>query len=724
MGLAVILTLTFAGSAFACRIPIWRPIPPPMPIIRPIPEPTRAILTQQHHADIVIKDQVASITVSAEFYNPNPRRMEGTYFFPLEKDASVSGFSMVINGKEAQAELLPAEKARTIYEDIVRKQQDPGLLEYVGTKMLKARVFPIEPNKAVKVKLQYDQTIKEEGGLCHLRYPLRSAKPNEGSVNQVSVSVSIESSSPLKSIYSPSHTVDIARKKDTLAKMSYEASKNVPDRDFDIYFSRAAGDIGLSLLAHKPVKDDGYFLLSVSPKVEMTEKEVQKKNLIFVIDTSGSMSEDGKIDQAKKALSFCVNSLNPGDRFNIIGFSTEARPFKDSLVNFDKDSQEEARAYSEKINARGGTAIDHALTMAVTMAGKEKGLTMVLFLTDGKPTIGEHNTARILENARKQNTSKSRIFVFGVGYDVNTDLLDKLAEESRGTGEYVIEKEDIEVKVSNLYTKVAHPVMSDTKLHFGGARVYDMYPKEVPDIFRGTQLMIFGRYKGQGKQELKLSGVVAGKSQEFTYKVDLGTSETNESLPRVWASRKVAYLLNEIRLHGKNQELIDEVVALGKQYGIVTPYTSFLVVEDDVAAPIRHEIAAAKQVLEEAFDGKEGVHASRDLGRLKGANAPGAFRGGAGFGGGDKAQTVERLVKQKIHQVFDKTFVSRVDGYLYDTLYDEKDEMKIIDVEFLSDDYFELVRKHPALGRYFAAGKNLVVCFEGKVYRVKAKKAL
>lgn len=182
---------------------------------------------------------------------------------------------------------------------------------------------------------------------------MRSAKPNEGTVDQVSVSVSIESSAPLKSIYSPSHTVDIARKNDTLAKMSYEATKNVPDRDFDIYFSRAAGEIGLSLLAHKPVKDDGYFLLSVSPKVEMTEKEVQKKNLIFVIDTSGSMSEGGKIDQAKKALSFCVNSLNPGDRFNIIGFSTEARPFKDSLVDLDKDSQEAARAYIDEINARG-----------------------------------------------------------------------------------------------------------------------------------------------------------------------------------------------------------------------------------------------------------------------------------------------------------------------------------------------------------------------------------
>jgi Ca-activated chloride channel family protein len=691
-----------------------------MPIIVPVPEPIKPILTQQHHADIRIKDQVASITVNAEFYNPNPQRMEGTYFFPLEENASVSGFSMVINGKETQAELLPAEKARNIYEDIVRRQKDPGLLEYVGTKMLKARVFPIEPNSAVKVKLQYEQTIREEGGLCHLRYPLRSAKPNEGTVNQVTVSVSIESGIALKSVYSPSHTVDVARNKETAAKMSYEASNSVPDRDFDVYFARAGGDLGLSLLSHKPPKEDGYFLLSLSPKVETPAGEVQKKNMVFVVDTSGSMLDGGKIEQARKALSFCVNSLNPGDRFNIIGFSTEARPFKDALMDFNKDTLEEARGFIEKITARGGTAIEEALNIALGMAAKEQGLTMLVFLTDGKPTIGEQNVDRLLEGARKLNTSKCRIFVFGVGYDVNTDLLDKLAEGSRGTKEYVVEKEDIEVKVSNLYTKIANPVLADTKLGFEGVQIYDMYPKELPDVFRGSQIMVFGRYKDAGKRTVKVSGVASNKSHELQYPVEFGEKETNEFLPRVWATRKVAYLLNEIRLRGKNQELVDEVVALGKQYGIVTPYTSFLVVEEGMSAPVRNEIAAAKQALEEAVDGKEGVLMSRGVGRMKGADAAGA-PAAAGFGGGEKADVVDRLVQQKIHHIADKTFIARPDGFLYDTLYQDEDKAKAVEIEFLSDPYFELVRKHPVLGRYFAGGKNMVVCFEGKVYRIKAQ---
>ena len=716
---SLLLTASLVNSALACRIPDWRPWPP-MPIIRPIPapQPIQAILTREHHADIKIKDQVASIVVSAEFYNPNPMRMEGTYFFPLEKDASVSGFSMVINGKETQAELLPAEKARGIYEGIVRRQKDPGLLEYVGTRMLKARVFPMEPHGAVKVKLQYEQTIKQEGGLCHLRYPLRSVKPNEGQVNQVTVSVTIESGSALKNVYSPSHTVDVARSSETYAKMSYEASKAVPDRDFDIYFSRAKGDLGVSLLSHKPKKEDGYFLLTVSPKVEVPVKEAQTKSVIFVVDTSGSMAGD-KIDQSKNALNFCVNSLNPGDRFNIIAFSTEARPFKDSVTKFDKASLEEAKEYISEIRARGGTAIDEALTMALRMASKEKGLTMVLFLTDGKPTIGESNIKTILDNAKEANTAQSRVFVFGVGYDVNTDLLDKLAEDSRGTQEYVVEKEDIEVKVSNLFAKVAHPVMSDTKLSFDGVQVHDLYPKQVPDIFRGSQLMVFGRYRGAGKKTVKLSGLVAGKPREFTYPIEFVEKGTNELLPRVWATRKVAYLLNEIRLRGKNQELVDEVVALGKQYGIVTPYTSFLVVEDGVEAPVRREITAAKQMFEGATDGLNAVHDSRSLGRMKGAATPDSAARGTGFGGGAGAEEVARLVKQKIHHVFDKTFISRQDGCLYDTQFKEEHRSEMIEVVFLSDDYFELVRQHPGLGRYFAAGKNLVVCFEGKVYRVK-----
>lgn len=706
-----------ARTALPCAIPIIHPIPRPRPT--PVPRPIRQILTHQHHAEIQIRDQVARVTVSAEFYNPNPMQMEGTYFFPLEEEATVSAFSMVVNGKEAQAELLPADKARRIYEDIVRRKKDPGLLEYVGTKMLKARVFPIEPHKAIKIKLQYDQTIKEEGGLCHLRYPLRGAKPNEGDISQLSVSVSLESSTPLKTVYSPSHAVDVVRDQDKTAKLSYEATKVVPDRDFDIYFSRAAGDIGLSLLSHKPAKEDGYFLVAVSPKVAVASGEIQKKSILFVADTSGSMAGE-KIEQAKNALSFCVNSLNPGDRFNIVTFSTEARPFKDSLTDLSKEALEEAREYIKAIRARGGTAIHEAMTMALGMAGKEKGLTMIIFLTDGKPTIGEANIDRILADARKLNTSNSRIFVFGVGYDVNTDLLDKLAEQSRGAKEYVVEKEDIEVKVSAFYTKVAHPVLSDTKLVFEGAKVYDVYPKTLPDIFRGSQLMVFGRYRGAGRKALKVAGTINGKPREFVYTVELGEKESNEFLPRVWAMRKVAYLLSEIRLHKKSKELVDEVVALGKQYGIVTPYTSFLIVEDDVPAPVRRQLSSARREFEEARSGRGAVHDSLSLGRLKAANAPApaGAADGIGYGGGEAAQAVRKLVQKKIHHISDKTFFLERDGYLYDSLFTDKDRARTIDVKFLSDEYFELVRKHPKLGRYLSAGKKLVVCFEGKVYRV------
>ncbi|MFO7899808.1 MAG: VIT and VWA domain-containing protein, partial [Planctomycetota bacterium] len=361
IGLVVVLVAgILAANAYACRIIDPRPRPRPWPRPRPAPPKPQAILTRYHSAEIDVKDQVATVTVNATFYNPNPFRMEGTYWFPLPAEASVKQFRMEINGKKVEGELLSADRAKKIYEDIVRKQKDPGLLEWVGSQMLKCRVYPMEPRKETKVELSYTHMLRKDAGLIRLDYPLRSAKPNAGVVDQLVVKVDIETTKPLKTLYCPTHDVDVKRDGDHKARLSFEGKSIDPKRDVQVVFSRSADDIDLSVLSHDPRAEDGYFLMMVTPKVEIDKDKVIQKDIVFVFDTSGSMNADNKIEQAKKALAFCVSSLNDGDRFGIVAFSGGIRYFRKDLVEKSDETVAAAREYIGDLKAVGGTAINDA----------------------------------------------------------------------------------------------------------------------------------------------------------------------------------------------------------------------------------------------------------------------------------------------------------------------------------------------------------------------------
>jgi Ca-activated chloride channel family protein len=732
-------------DAYACRI--IRPIP--RPIVRPPrPPQPKPILTRYHSADIRVEDQVAQVTVNATFYNPNNFRMEGTYWFPLPADAAVKDFKMEINGKLVQGELLDAKRAKQIYEDIVRKQKDPALLEWVGSQMLKCRIFPMEAHKETKVELRYTQMLREDAGLVRLEYPLRSAKPNAGTIDQLVVNVRIDSTVPLKTVYSATQSFDVSRKSDKTAQLSYEAKGVDPSRDVEILFSRDKRDVGLSVISHKPGKDDGTFLLTVAPKIEIDKDKIVKKDIIFVCDTSGSMMSNGKIDQARKALAFCVNSLNEGDRFALITFSGDVRYFKKELVPATKDAVEEAEKYIDGLKALGGTALNDAVLAALDVAKDAKNVPMIIFLTDGNPTIGEQNVQTILKNVEKANKTETRLFVFGVGYDVNTKLLDLLAEQNRGVREYVKPKEKIEVKVSSFYTKVAHPVLSDVRLDFGEAKVEHVYPPKLPDLFHGSQLTVLGRFKEPGHFGFKLTGKVGDDTKTFTYDVALEETKAHDYLPRLWALRAVAFMLDEIRLHGEKKELVNEITRLGKLHGIITPYTSFLVVEEGapIETAMRRELEEAAKHSRRTFARKEGgraaVHNSADLARAKdaysqGAAAPkpdakapapgtvlGMSRGGTGGYAGEKAeaafeQKLAKAVRDTIHQVADKTFYAKADGFWVDAAYDKKDEEKLTEVALWSDEFFALAKAHPELGKYVAAHPKLIVVLNGRPYRIQ-----
>src|SRR5262249_25829839 len=327
------------------------------------------------------------------------------------------------------------------------------------------------------------------------------------------------------------------------------------------------------------------------PKREIPREEVAPKDIVFVFDTSGSMN-GAKIEQARRALRFILSNLNPHDRFNIIRFNSEVEPFRKELVEAAPASLEAARAFVDETKPVGGRATDDALVTAfeslptTRLASDEGRRTMIVFMTDGQPTIGETSPERILADVARLNHGRARLFVFGVGDDVNTLLLDRLARDGDGTVEYVRPSEDLELKVSAFYNKVAYPVLADLELSLPGVEVTDLYPKRVPDLFAGSQLILFGRYRRPGNVTARLTGQVAGRTRSFNYPVPLPDRERDNSfIPRLWASRKIGYLLEEIRLHGESAELKDEVIRLSKEHGILTPYTAFLVEEPGSRPP-------------------------------------------------------------------------------------------------------------------------------------------
>lgn len=584
-----------------------------------------------HHVNVTIENNVATTSVDQEFYNPNSQRLEGTYMFPLPSGGAIDKFSMDIDGKMMDAELLPADKAKSIYEDIVRRQRDPALLEYVGRDAFKVRIFPIEPNSRKRVKLQYSQLLKTDNGLTEYVYPLNTEKFSAKPLRTVSVKVDLKATTPIKNIYCPSHKTDIRRSGADGAVIGYEDRNVRPDTDFKLIWSQDKDPVGLNLLTWQTGSDDGYFLLMASPGMDVDRKMVQAKDICFVIDTSGSMAGP-KMEQAKKALRFCLANLNAEDRFEIIRFSTESERLFNTLVPADKANLDKADAFVAAMKPIGGTAIQDAMDNAMrTFALKsirpmlapgtvtpeqeqhaERLRTrpsVIIFLTDGQPTIGETNVDKLVDSATR-DAGSVKIFPFGIGSDINTHLLDRLADKTHAVSQYVLPSEDIEIKVSGFFTKIKEPVLSKLELRFGGdIKTSQIYPRELPDLYKGDTLTVFGRYSGSGPSAIRLRGVLNGEAKDFSNDVTFNKETVKHGfIPRLWATRRVGWLLDEIRLHGESKELKDEIVRLARDHGIVTPYTSYLILEDEQ----RRNVPVTLRTMSELQSDRVASEAARD----------------------------------------------------------------------------------------------------------------
>lgn len=744
---AAILSLAFlAPMSFADGFIVIERPPVEWRERRPVIRQFFPLEVRYHKVGVKVHGAVAVTTVEQVFHNPNSVQLEGTYLFPLPRDAAVTGFTMWMGEKALEGEVLEKDKARGIYESIVRSMRDPALLEYMGEGLFKARVFPIEANGDKKIRLTYSQTITPDNGRYRYVYPLNTEKFSAAPLAECSVRIEIESEAGLKTIFSPSHgNTSLARDGEKRAVLEWAVKNSIPNRDFVACFDVSDKDLGLAFWSYKRPTEDGYFLVTVSPRRELQSKELPAKDVVFVLDTSGSMAGDDmkelRLKQAKKAMRACLGNLNANDRFGLISFSTATRELNSELLSFTPENREKAMAFIEEQRARGGTALCDALLQALAMQSKDSARPFsVVFITDGLPTVGEQS-AETIRKLVLEKAGAARIFTLGIGTEVNTVLLDSLAAATRGEREYVLDDEDIELKISNFYDKVAFPVLTDCELLFEGVWVKEVYPKRLPDLFRGGSLAVVGRYKGTGKALVKLRGKVAGEAVEHVYDLNIGAeSQSLDFLPGRWASQKIGYLLEQIRLNGEHKELREEVIWLAKTYGLPTPYTSYLVVED--SAPSADSPAAdnAFRKLEERRREQRGPGEGESRPSRGGAQAPG-FAGGISKDKGTGRESVEKslelgrlkkgeadgtedldaaAVREVMRKVAGRVFY--FDGARW--VDSELKDLKRVDVQVAawSDEYFKLLKDEPELGRLLTVGERVLLAFKDKVYEVTVAK--
>ncbi len=763
--LLVILAAVLPGSAASAdgiivpQPPICDPCPPPPclpPHPCPTPRPMAQLAIRYHRVNVTIDDQVAVTHVDQVFYNPNAYEVEGVYLFPVPVGAAISAFTLWMDGEAVQGKVLDAEQARQQYWEIVNSLRDPALLEYLEQGALQARIFPIPPQGERRIELEYSQTLSAGNGLVRYVYPLNTEKFSIYPLEEISVNLDIHSSQPIQVVYSASHAVEIERLSANQVRVEYEASQVTPDKDFSLFYSLGESE-ALQLLTYRdpgaPADEPGYFLLLLAPAVN-EESQPLPKDIVLVLDRSGSM-EGEKFRQAQAALRFILEHLNPGDRFNLLAFSTATQPFSQGLSQINAIPQ--ALQWVDSLSAQGSTDINRALLEAAAMFGGERPA-YIIFLTDGLPTEGVLDSKQILSNLEQALLRQAiltqtnpeqaipvqaapvqatpvqaapvqatpvqatlaqaapeqlRLFSFGVGYDVDTFLLDSLAQAHHGATSYVLPNERIDERVSAFYEKISTPVLMGLQLDFGEIAVFDLYPDPLPDLFNGSQILLAGRYRGGGETTITLSGVKGESVQAFNFPSQVfpldasAESRVLAALPGLWATRKIGHLLSQIRLNGPDPETIEQIVQLSIRYGVITPYTSYLVTE-----PALLGAAAQQEIARQQYEQMQSAPAAPVSGQAAVEKA--ALE--SSMAQAEVSASSAPSVQMTLCNVGSHSYIFK-EGKWIDTTYDP-DRMHTVRIEFLSEQYIQLASTHTDLAAAFALGTQVIAVSGGTAYEV------
>jgi Ca-activated chloride channel family protein len=520
----------------------------------------------------VLQGRVASVTVEEWFENRGTGLGEGVYHYPLPGEAVFSSFSLWQGDTELRGETMDANQARAVYEAIVRRRRDPALIELARHGLLRAHIFPIRPGETRKITLRYNQLLDREGDAWRFHY-LAGVGPATTNTSR-SLRLTVQEAARFGEPYSPTHRFSTHRASDRLEVTVADSSAG----DLDLFLPLARDRVGLSLVTHRPVGEDGYFMLLLAP-ARREDAPAPPRDVVAVLDVSGSMSGE-KLDQAKRALMELLGSLRSGDRFRLIAFASGVRRFAEGWSPVSAETRNSAVAWLEALEPGGGTNIGSALEEAFHVHAAEAALGVVVFLTDGLPTVGEQDPEQIATRAEARRAG-FRVFAFGIGYDVNTYLLDRLTERARGTTAYIAPNGDIESSVGPLTAKITSPVLTDVTIRASpGIELYDLQPGTIPDLFAGEELVLFGRYRHTSSVawSVSVTGRRAGRIERFQTAAARPMSRA-EFVPRLWASRKAGALSREIRLHGPTPELMTSLKDLALRYGILTEYTAYLVRE-------------------------------------------------------------------------------------------------------------------------------------------------
>jgi Ca-activated chloride channel homolog len=643
-----------------------------------IEHPRGRIEKARSAVQVSVMGRVASVTVEEWFRNSGPLLDEASYLYPLPGEAVFSAFSLWQGDRELKGEPMDAAQARAIYEEIVRRKRDPALIELAGHGLLRARVFPIGPGETRKITLRYTQMLDRVGDAWRFRY---TAGTGPGAAASSTFRIHVDSAARFADPYSPTHRLTTSRSDD---RIDLTLSDPNPRGDLELFLPLARSLVGMSLVTSQPSGEDGFFMLLLAPG--RAETRSVRRDLVAVLDVSGSMSGD-KLDQAKAALVQLLGTLRSGDRFRVVTFGSGVRRYAGGWTEASGDNLRSAQEWVRRLDTDGGTNIAGALTEAFAEPPAGGGLGVVVFLTDGMATVGETDPERIADQA-EHSRGPFRVFAFGIGYDVNTYLLDRLTERARGVTEYIRPGGDIEQAVGSLAAKVASPVLTDLTVRADGVELYDLQPHSLPDLFSGDELVVFGRYRGAGRGELfvTVTGRRNGREERFSTAARFGSEPSGaDYVQQLWAARKAGALSRDIRLHGPNPEIVSELKRLALRYGILTEYTSYLVQEPTLAARAIPLQAPAPR--DQAGVGAvQRSEAARKLASSSSLDAVVVTGAAGGSGTGETAARTRRIGG--------RVFVWR-DGTWTDLAHG--DSLRVVRVAAFSDAYFALLRALPEL---------------------------
>lgn len=717
-------------------------------------------------ADIRIVQQVATTTLDIGLTNPTGQQQEAEMLIPVPDGAVLRGFTFAGSAKEPTAKLLPKSEAQTIYRSIVSKLRDPALLEFAGFNLVRSSVFPVAAQGTQRVRLIYEHILKADGN--RVDYVLPRSESFEATATPWKISVKVQSKSAISAVYSPSHQVAVERAAPEQAVVRVAGEQRLEPGPFRLSYLVEGNGLTASLLAYPDARiGGGYFLLLAGvPAGTHTAGPTIKREVTLVIDRSGSMQGD-KIEQARAAALQVVEGLEAGEAFNIIDYSDAVARFAERPVIKNSATMAQARTYIKRLQAEGGTNIHDALVEAMRQPITAEMLPLTIFFTDGVPTSGVTRETAIRSAVIAANTHKRRIFTFGVGFDVNAPLLTSIANATRATTTFVFPNESVEAKVSQVFSKLSGPVLADPQLatlDASGAvttrAVRELLPAELNDLFEGDQIVLLGQYQDDDPLHFRISGNYLGAPRTFDLKFDLDKATTrNAFVPRLWASRKIARLIETISEAGadnaaqagyrgaavmntsagmpirsagghhsaganvavdpKMKELVDEIVRLSTEYGVLTEYTAFLALDGtDFSQRDALNDEARRSLVDNAQNTRTGMGGVSQSSNFMIQSKQSNLNRSNNF----VLQNMERVEITNVQQITDRTFFRRNNRWVDSSVLDREKELKADQtIEFGTPEFYKLVDRLVSEGRQgiLALSGEMLLSIDGKTILVK-----